>query len=305
MCQDMTYYYHCHTGLLFLLHLPASRSYVFSTVESAHISVPWGGARRCMRMEPWSGYVSGDKHLWQGPDRASISVYKRIFPPMINTYKIKRDAHLGFLPLLQPQLQQLTEFCLYLERQLKFLSLCSSYAQVLVQFFLLPVWPIAVTFYLASICFPFFPFKNYPKTAGLQNYYFPQIYGHLKHPVSLQEDVQTSLGFPLLFYSPHSWQTCDWLVYLSPCKVCLSHSTSCICLADLFRKAQSFVPMLSLKGCWPVLSMPLHIWDESCEFFLALSHLGRQMTYQRQSPQGLSDSSAQGCDDSPPLHLSL
>lgn len=158
---------------------------------------------------------------------------------MINTYKIKRDAHLGFLPLLQPQLQQLTEFCLYLERQLKFLSLCSSYAQVLVQFFLLPVWPIAVTFYLASICFPFFPFKNYLiplKTAGLQNYYFPQIYGHLKHPVSLQEDVQTSLGFPLLFCSPHSWQTCEW-VYLSPCKVCLSHSTSCICLADLFRKA--------------------------------------------------------------------
>lgn len=45
---------------------------------------------------------------------------------MINTYKIKRDAHLGFLPLLQPQLQQLTEFCLYLERQLEFLSLFSS-----------------------------------------------------------------------------------------------------------------------------------------------------------------------------------
>lgn len=178
------------------------------------------------------------------------------------------------------------------------------YAQVLVQFFLLPVWSIAVTFYLASICFPFFPFQNYPKTAGLQNYYFPQIYGHLKHSASLQEDVQTSLGFPLLSCSPHSWQTCEW-VYLSPCKVCLSHSTSCICLADPCWEAQSFVPMLSLKGCWRVLSMALHIWNGSCEFFLALSHLGRWMTYQRQSPQGLSDSSAQGGVNSPPLHLSL
>lgn len=137
MCQDLTYY-HCHTGLFFLLHLPVTRSYVFSAVESdtslvkAHFSVPWGGARRCIWMEPWSRYVSGEKRVWQGPDRASISVYKRIFSPMINTYKIKRDAHLWFRPLLQPQLQQLTKFCLYLERQLKFLSLYSSYAQVLV-----------------------------------------------------------------------------------------------------------------------------------------------------------------------------
>lgn len=140
MCQDMTYY-HCYTGLfflLFLLHLPVTRSYVFSTVESdtslvtTHISVPWGGARRCMWMESWSGYVSGEKCLWQGPDRVSISVCKRIFSPMINTYKIKRDAHLWFLPLLQPQLQQLTEFCLYLKRQLEFLFLYSPYAQVLV-----------------------------------------------------------------------------------------------------------------------------------------------------------------------------
>lgn len=199
---------------------------------------------------------------------------------MINTYKIKRDVYLWFLSLLQPQLQLLTEFCLYLERRPKFLSFYSSYAQTLVQFFLLPVWPIVVAFCLAYICFTFFPFKNHPITAKLQNYYFYQICQQLRGKCPKFSWLPITCLLPTFLTNLWDEVTSLHLKFVCPTQVPVSASlilfgrprVSCLCW--IWKDEGECLSWHYISG--------MDLVHFSCHF-LALSHPVQQMTYQRQN----------------------
>lgn len=183
---------------------------------------------------------------------------------MINTYKIKKDVYLTSLSL----------------------SLLSSHSVlfVLLLFFLLLVWPIAGGILPghslpASHTSPFI--KTILKLPNYKKHCLSQIHRHTEHPTALQENVQNSLEFQPLVCFPHSSQTC------------LSLSSSRVCPRWHVLDSSE---LYSCGWCWTWRDAGERVfsWRHTSGMnlvrfswhFLSLSHLGQQVTCQRQDSSG-------------------